>query len=94
MENLVTVFDSIKSCFGERLFSAFRGGIAHNSLLNISTCPTDCRMTGAAEKRSQKGVMKGTGIRFDLRTESPKNNMPVYNITAAKEKWIIITNLN
>lgn len=49
-------------------------------------------MTGAAEKRSQKGVIKGTGIRFDLRTKSPKNNTPVYDITAAKKKWIIITN--
>lgn len=58
----------------------------------MSTCTTDCRMTGAAEKRSQKGVIKGTGIRLDLRTKSPKNNMPVYNITAAKKKWIIIIN--
>lgn len=49
-------------------------------------------MAGAAEKRSQKGVIEGTGIRFDLRTKSPKNNMPVYNITAAKKKCIIIPN--
>lgn len=49
-------------------------------------------MTGAAEKRSQKGVIEGTRIGFDLRTKSPKNNMPLYNITAAKKKWIIVTN--
>lgn len=43
-------------------------------------------MTAVAEKRSEKGVIKGTGTRFDLRTKCPKNNMHAYNIAATQTK--------
>lgn len=43
-------------------------------------------MTAAAEKRSQKVIIKGTGTGSDLGTKSPKNNMPAYNV-AVRQKW-------
>jgi len=51
-------------------------------------------MTAVAEKRSEKGVIKGTGTRLDLRTKCPKNIMPAYNTAATQKQQIIVINAN
>lgn len=46
------------------------------------------------KKKSQKGVIKGTGTRFDLRTKCTKSDIPAYNIAATQKKQTSIINAN